>query len=375
MVDKTIWPIEPHTSAKHELLRLYLEAWFPILTSQGHIRRVLFLDGFAGPGRYSGGEPGSPLIALDTLVNHRSFPKLSETEFVFIFVEADRDRFRSLQQEVEQLWSQRHDGKLSNVQIDLYNNKFGSVATQIVDGLREQNLRLAPTLAFIDPFGWSGVPLPLIGELLSSKKCEVIFNFMYDSVNRFVTDDRPGIAQHFAELFGTTADEHQQAAALDGEERKEFLRELYMHQLREVGRFRFVRSFEVKNVERGRTAYFLVFGTRHSKGLEVMKEAMWKVDPLSGNCFTGRAGEQLALFSPEPDFGPLRNALVEQFSGRTVTVATIEKFVIEETDYKKSHYKKQVLKVLENQGRLVCESDRDRRGTYPAHTRLRFLST
>lgn len=28
---ETIWEIEPHTQAKHEILRRYLSAWFPIL--------------------------------------------------------------------------------------------------------------------------------------------------------------------------------------------------------------------------------------------------------------------------------------------------------------------------------------------------------
>jgi len=45
-----VWPIEPHTEAKHEILRYYLGAWFPILAS-AH-RRLLYVDGFAGPREY-----------------------------------------------------------------------------------------------------------------------------------------------------------------------------------------------------------------------------------------------------------------------------------------------------------------------------------
>jgi len=96
------------------------------------------------------------------------------------------------------------------------------VATELIAYTREQKKQLAPTLAFIDPFGWSGVPLALISDLLSFEKCEVLFNFMFDSVNRFVADDRPGIAQHFAELFGTDQAEHHAAAALSGDRRKHF---------------------------------------------------------------------------------------------------------------------------------------------------------
>ncbi len=68
----TRWKLEPHTAAKHEILRQYLNAWFPILGSQHE--RVVFLDGFAGPGIYEDGEPGSPIIALRTLLEHAFFP-------------------------------------------------------------------------------------------------------------------------------------------------------------------------------------------------------------------------------------------------------------------------------------------------------------
>ena len=333
---------------------------------------MIFLDGFAGPGVYSNGEPGSPLIALTTLVDHAHFQKLSQTEFVFIFVEPEAERFESLRSEVEAFWERREGGQPSNVRVDLVNDEFANVADQIVTSLRDRNQQLAPTLAFVDPFGWSGVPMASIRDLLSSAKCEVLFNFMYDSVNRFVADTRPGIARHFSDLFGTTQDEHQAAAELSCQARKEFLRDLYAGQLRSEAGFNFVRSFELMDVDRGRTAYFLMFGTRHPKGLEVMKSAMWSLDPVSGARFTGFAGDQQMLFEEEPNVEPLRQALLEQFGGQSVTVDEIERFVIEETDYKTTHYKKRVLKPLEDEGVIACLSQRKRKGTYPAGTVLRF---
>src|SRR6266446_7528365 len=59
----TVWELEPHTRAKHEILRRYLQAWMPIL-AQGGFKNILYIDGFAGPGRYAGGEDGSPIIAV-----------------------------------------------------------------------------------------------------------------------------------------------------------------------------------------------------------------------------------------------------------------------------------------------------------------------
>lgn len=126
------------------------------------------------------------------------------------------------------------------------------------------------------------------------------------------------------------------------------------------------------DVDRGRTAYFLMFGTRHHKGLEVMKDAMWALDPIAGARFTGFAGGQQMLFGSEADVGPLRAALLGRFAGQAVPIETIEHFVIEDTDFKTTQYKKAVLKELEADGVIACESSRKRRLTYPAGTILRF---
>ncbi|WP_083521274.1 three-Cys-motif partner protein TcmP [Alicyclobacillus kakegawensis] len=89
--------MEPHTQAKHIILRNYLRAWFPIMGFTN--RRVLFIDGHAGPGIYTDGEDGSPVIAireavnyLDACVKHGWNPP----EIVCLFMEEDRARYDSL---------------------------------------------------------------------------------------------------------------------------------------------------------------------------------------------------------------------------------------------------------------------------------------
>src|SRR5438128_12591526 len=91
---KTLWPLEPHTRGKHFVLRSYLDAWLPIMGTWNG--RILFIDGFAGPGEYEGGEPGSPLIALNALKNHVAQSKIT-AEVVFQFIEKDVERAAHLQ--------------------------------------------------------------------------------------------------------------------------------------------------------------------------------------------------------------------------------------------------------------------------------------
>ena len=355
MSREKIWKVEPHTLGKHDLLQGYLRAWFPIL-AQGKNSRVTFLDGFAGPGVYKDGQPGSPIIAVQTLVEHKSFNKLCDTYFEFIFVEERSDRFSSLKAELGRFWDRQPAGKPTNIGVVLQNHSFVDIARQLISSDHLQN---DPVLAFVDPFGWSGVPMDTISTLLSSGQSEVLFNFAYDSVNRFVDDNRPEIARHFPSLFGTDREEHREARSLEGEKRKTYLHDLYLDQLKKRGGFRYVRSFELIDSKRGRTAYYLMFGTRHHKGLEVMKDAMWNLDPVSGRSFSGFAGDQQMLFEPEPDMAPLRSALVKRFDTTRVSINTIERFVVEDTDYKSTHYRR-VLKELEIDGKIGCLNTKDK---------------
>jgi three-Cys-motif partner protein len=84
----TVWPLEDHTRGKHEVLREYLKAWLPILgTTHG---RVVFFDGFAGPGEYTGGEPGSPVIAIEAFTQHVARERMRDVRFLFIEARPDR---------------------------------------------------------------------------------------------------------------------------------------------------------------------------------------------------------------------------------------------------------------------------------------------
>lgn len=103
-------------------------------------------------------------------MDHSHFGRLSSTEFVFLFVEADAERFASLEREIAGFWSTRVGGQPKHVRVKLYNDQFVSVAEELVTYTREQKKQLAPTLAFIDPFGWSGVPLALIADCYRTRR-------------------------------------------------------------------------------------------------------------------------------------------------------------------------------------------------------------
>jgi len=137
----------PHTAAKHQILRKYLGAWFPKLAWTG---RVIFIDGFAGPGEYSDGEPGSPLIALDVASNHKG--NLSRCELVFIFVEKDGARFAHLSELLEATAVPDY------MRWHAVRGEFSEHIARVLDSIEERGQNLAPSFMMVDPFGFSVCP-------------------------------------------------------------------------------------------------------------------------------------------------------------------------------------------------------------------------
>ena len=125
--------------------------------------------------------------------------------------------------------------------------------------------------------------------------------------------------------------------------------------------------------------YYLFYATNNIRGLEKMKEAMWKVDESGEFTFSDATNRnQMVLFEKTPDFLLLEGLIFNKFQGQNPTVAQIEEFVLAETPFVKSHYKVNVLKKLENSipPKIVIENSpaSRRRGTYgDQNMRVRFL--
>jgi three-Cys-motif partner protein len=179
----TVWRIEEHTRGKHAVLREYLAAWFPILGS--FARRLVFIDGFAGPGEYEGGEQGSPIIALET---YRKYGETFTGEVIFLFVENDADRMERLGDVVSKL------PKLpGNVKLWADPKGFEPAITKLLDGLR-RGAELAPAFVMVDPFGVKDYPMSLLARLLKSGRVELYISFMYEFIDRFKST--PEFEQH-----------------------------------------------------------------------------------------------------------------------------------------------------------------------------------
>jgi three-Cys-motif partner protein len=364
----TIWPLEPHTAAKHAILEKYLNAWLPIMTAYNG--RVVFMDAFAGPGEYSGGERGSPLIALDAVLGHRYDPVRTHAKIEFVFIEQDPQRCAHLAAKLATRT------RPNNVRYQVKCGAFIDEVVSVFPLLRDESGRPAPLFAFLDPFGYSDTPIEIVGRIMRQDKSEVLINFMHENINRFLAFDNAANQAHLDALFGTTRWRDIIVQELPPKERERRVHDLYQNQLRTVAGASYVRSFRMRNRQNA-TEYYLFFATKNLTGLDKMKQAMWHVDPSGAYDFSDFTDpDQLILFQPTPEHSRLRAFLQGRFGGQVVTVQEIQNYVIADTPFHSGQYKREVLKPMEADREItvVWTQGKRPRGTFgDMSMKIRFI--
>ena len=352
-MEPILWNLEPHTAAKHRVLRAYLDGWIAVMGQQAlrvpstEVPRLLLVDGFAGPGRYASGEPGSPLIMLEALRNHSAFARLGGVRFILLFIEHDERRVQHLEGEIKAL------GPLpANVVVHVQHGEFETTFGALLDEATDAGKRLVPTFAFIDPFGYSTSPMSLSGRLLDFPRCEVLSFLPLSFVHRFVGRERQENAMN--SLFG--CEDWKAAIEMKGAERTRFLLELFETQLGKNAGVQHVRSFQL-HTQDGED-YRLVFGLGHVKGLEIAKDAMWKVDPVSGTSYkaTTESGQEVLFGAADTvSTAPLLQELRAKFGSEWFTIEQAEECTLLDTPFRIGQLRQRTLAPAERGGTLEVE--------------------
>lgn len=260
---------------KHDLLKRYLPQFGGMTGTQSHDKRVVYLDGYAGEGRYENGDPASAEIALQVASYLRSKPGLTLECF---FSEPQAKSFHRLHEVVQQYLSR-------GVQAHAHHGEVDGVLDQVVQrAVRE------PLFLFLDPCGLV-LPQDRLFDVLAAKRpqtwppTELLMNFSMmavwrlgghvrspkgneKSLQRF--DDMCGGTwwrEYFADAV-TARDEDGAAADAIEAVAAEYARRLAQR----TGML--VQSVPVSHSPRKRAVYRLVFATRSPYGLWVFGDTV-----------------------------------------------------------------------------------------------------
>ena len=188
-----------------------------------------------------------------------------------------------------------------------------------------------PVLAVFDSWGNVGVPLSLIRQLARNPASEVIVTFGPNWFNRREQME----PDHLDLVFGGRANWEPADRDSPTAERWRTWLATYRDALRRAG-FRYQLQFEI--VPHTGQPLYLVFGTGHEKGVEVMKEAMWDVDGNDGMGFRdprtrgGQVLDQMTLWSssgmPQDE---LLDLVTQRLEAGKVTVKELSGWLLTET--------------------------------------------
>ncbi|MEV8289112.1 three-Cys-motif partner protein TcmP [Streptomyces niveus] len=259
---------------KHELLRRYLPQFGGMTGSHSHGKRVVYLDGYAGEGRYENGDPASAEIALRIASYLRFGPGLTLDCF---FTEAQAKSFERLGAVVKQyaargVLAHAHHGEVDGV----------------LDDVVQRAVR-APLFLFLDPCGLA-LPQERLTEVLARKRpqrkpaTELLMNFSMMAVWRLGGHVRSPKGnekslQRFDDVCGGTwwreyfADATVAVKEGAAEDAIEAVAAEYARRL-ESRTGMLVQSVPVSHSPRKRAVYRLVFATRSQYGLWVFGDTV-----------------------------------------------------------------------------------------------------
>ncbi len=249
------------TAAKHFILKRYLQALaFKVLT----FADITYIDGFSGPWetRTSDFTDTSFMIAIQALRDAQT--RIFEREGIrrqirCFFSENNPTAYKALSAAV----SKYHDPN-GLFEIETFPGAFVEAVPQI-----KRAIGCAFPLIFIDPTGWTGYPLDRIQSIFDYGRCEVLINFMYDFVNRFVASEEETIVSSLDPILGGPG----WRSRLDQTLSRGFaVEKLFRETLKRVGRFKYVVSTKIDKRTADRPHFFLAYGTKSRDGLKTFRQ-------------------------------------------------------------------------------------------------------
>lgn len=312
-----------HGYIKHRILETYLLRVFNILGK--YEERINFVDGFAGFWKSQDDEhrDTSPGISVECMLKCRDSVQKGfgkDVQFRGLYVEKGAQAHSELSSFLNEKTTE------TGIELQSLRGEFESSIDQIVDWCGD-----AFTFFFIDPKGWSQSLPTVLAPLLGRTKSEFLINLQYDHINRFVTDPREFLRDQMIDLFGEVPENLENLAS---DTRENTLANLYRSQISSIASQhageRIWTAYEpVRDPDKARTKYHLVYLTRHHKGVLVFKECSEQLGELQDSVRAVHKLRQEEVQTGQPDLFPT-TLYPNESSSDLGAVWEIENYIVSE---------------------------------------------
>lgn len=254
------------TKLKLEIFRGYLRKWLPVFLSKKTYADVWIYDFFAGPGRDSKGNEGSPLLVIGELRDYLFSPNVPKAEGVGVnvaFSDSSAKHIRSLEGEFR-------DRDMSFL-------RTFSVRQQAFGEALEREARTIGSpktacLVILDQYGVKAVDPDIFRRFVESPATDVLFFISSSIIRRFIQED--SIREHFPGI------DDQQVRSTPMENIHRGICSYYRG-LVPAGNEYYLAPFSIRKEARS-NIYGVIFGSSRLIGLQKFLEVCWDKDAVTG---------------------------------------------------------------------------------------------
>ena len=349
---ETEWPSEPRTLLKHQIYKRYVDCWMGKILQT--FPSATIVDAFAGPGRYSDGPDGSPLVIAKAYLNHSGRQRFRALRLICNEARADRNEALA-----RRLVALPPDPRLEASVITPASTFEAAVS--VAEPRAHPRGDALPTLWLLDPFDIKSVPFDLVTRCLKGARDEILLTWFADEIYRFceVSSFQVALTAHYG------GDHWRQALGVSGEhQRKAAFMRLYREGLEALSG---VKTGEFSITSKNETArYSIVLATHSDSGLVCWNPVKWHLDPATGRAASERGIGSLPLFDE-------RSRLGAALANRAGTAAS---FADLRTEAGRLGFLDRQLRAtldeMREDGRAVRESPLDARTAWPEDCVVRF---
>lgn len=326
------------TNKKIEYVSEYVRLWAFVMLERDDIHTLNFVDCMCNAGVYHDGDCCTAVEVLQIFSSLAE--KYPHKNFRIWCNDNDPEKIEVLKR-VLSLFPKKQQIQVFGSRLDV--NEYLDRLCQNSDLAKQMFKHGATTILYVDPFDFGTVEIPKVSAVLQKHYCELLFNFFISDYVRNIHQDAGRIAK-----------------CLGGEriETKDDLIAYMRTQLR-VGHIKHLFSYQFrteKNVE----LYQIVFATPSSRGLEKLKEALWKVFKGAEFHRNHTDNDQICLFTAKDDEDcslhtyatEAKTLLCQKYMGQTVSWNDLELFLIEHTMLKETQIIRYVLRPLIETGAI-----------------------
>lgn len=257
-------PFDDGTKAKLEIFENYLVEWLPVFISSkkyNYWDDLIIYDFFAGEGKDSEGNFGSPLLILKTLNKFADLVNTTGVKITIILNESNRESLEILQKNINEFEYNR-----DKIKVVLFDKSFQDLFLEKFPIM--QKSPKTPRLMILDQFGIKEITEDIFQKLISLERNDFIFFVSSSYIRRF--NELPEFSNYIRiekKEFDETKPFHCHRVVFD------FYKSLINNDYR-------LAPFSIK---KGANIYGLIFGTRHPFGLEKFLKVGWSINPHTGD--------------------------------------------------------------------------------------------